>query len=149
MRKHSVWKRYSLQITEMRRSGYTLREIGDSVGVTRERIRQLLQQHHVNVDILLLSEKRMAKVIGCPVGRIVKLREQGIINSRNHGKRSHYYDTGELEKAKLALQRHCLHCGQPLTMNYIGKYCYKCRVGLRGRNYPFLSQQGRRTQQED
>jgi hypothetical protein len=106
MRNNSVWALHSSKIIEMRRSGYTLREIGESVGVSRERIRQLLQENHVSVDIMLLSEKRMAKIIGCPFHQIAKLRKQDIIKPRNHGKFHHHYDYQmvDLEKLKLALQ---------------------------------------------
>ena len=51
----------------MRQSGYTLQEIGDYAGVTRERVRQLLFKHCGNIEILMLAEKRVAEEIDYPL----------------------------------------------------------------------------------
>ena len=95
-----------MQIVKMRRSGYTLQEIGDYVGVTRERVRQMLQEHQAKTEAVLLIETKVAKLIGCSTDRLKRLRRQGIVNPMHRGKRFHCYDRAELEKVKLALQRH-------------------------------------------
>ena len=90
MKKPPVWESHGLQIVEMRRSGYTLQEIGDYVGVTRERVRQILQEHHVKAEVGLLVETDAAKVLGCSIDRLRKLRKQGILNPMHRGKCFHY-----------------------------------------------------------
>ena len=105
----SAWEVHSSRIVEMRRSGYTLQEIGDIVGVTRERVRQLLDEHCGKIETPLLSERKVADEIGCSIWRLKKLRRQGILQPRHRGKYLYYYDRGELEEVKLAVQRHCLH----------------------------------------
>ncbi len=107
MGKPSVWELRIPQMVEMRRSGYTLQEIGDCFGVTRERIRQILQENCGKIEIPLLTETMVAKEIGCPIGRLRKLRIQGLVKPRHRRKNLHYYDKGELENVKLALRKHC------------------------------------------
>ena len=127
MGNQTTWKSYDLKIVQMRQSGYTLQEIGDYAGVTRERIRQLLLKHCGNIEMSLLKESVLAREIGCPVWRLRKLRIQGILEARYRGKRFHCYDKGELEKVTLALQRYCQQCGKLIETNHFRKYCPQCR----------------------
>ncbi len=127
MEKQPVWKSYNLQILQMRQSGYTLQEIGDYTGVTRERVRQLLLKHCGNIEMPLLKESGVAKETGCSIWRLKRLRKQGILKPRHRGKFFHYYDKSELEKVKLALQGHCLQCGELMVTNHVRKYCSECR----------------------
>lgn len=46
MTKSPVWEIYNGQIKELRNQGLTLQAIGNQVGVTRERIRQILNEHY-------------------------------------------------------------------------------------------------------
>ena len=78
MKKVSIWELHGLRIVEMRRWGYTLEEIGDSIGVTRERVRQVLLEHSGRIETLLLAEAELAKEIGCSIWQVVSLRKQGI-----------------------------------------------------------------------
>ena len=89
----------------MRQSSYTPQEIGDHLGVTRERIRQILQGNCGNIEIPLLCEKRVAEELGCTPWRLSKLRKQGILNSLRRGKYFHYYRMDDLGKIKLLLQK--------------------------------------------
>jgi len=139
----SVWEVYNGEIATMRRQGQTLQEIGDQVGVTRERIRQILCEHYGKVEILILNETRLAKILGCRVSRLEKLRQEGIINPKRHGY-FWYYDRNEAEKTMLALQRWCQHCGEPLAINHQGKYCPKCQKEYQRYGYPFLSDDAKR-----
>jgi len=120
-----------LQMVEMRRSGYTLQKIGDHVGVSRERVRQILEEHHVKPESQLLTESKVAKVIGCSIYRLRRVRKQGRLNPLHRGNPYHYYDKADLEKVKLALQRHCPRCGELLPMVHVGKYCSRCQNGNR------------------
>ena len=148
MKKSSVWKSHNLKIIQMRQSGYTLQESGDSIGITRERVRQIISEQYGKIEIPLLTESRMAKEIGCPVWRLARLRRQGVLNPRPRGKYLHYYDRSELEKLKLALKRYCPHCGEPLAMNLIGRYCPKCQRDHDRRKNQVLTQRKRKTLQK-
>ena len=127
MKKVLIWELHGLRIVEMRRSGYTLQEIGDSIGVTRERVRQVLQERCGRIEKLFLTESEVASEIGCSIWRVVNLRKRGILKPCRRGNSLNYYDRGELENIRLAIQRYCLNCGEPLPINHIGKYCANCK----------------------
>lgn len=140
----SVWEAYNGQLADMRRSGASLRQIGNITGVTRERIRQILKRHYGKIQVPFLTEKRAARIIGCGDWRFKKLREQGLLKPKHMGRRW-LYDRDELEKAMLLLQRVCTHCGKPIPIVARGyKYCMKCSEDYRRNYYPFLDDDGKR-----
>ena len=148
MKRPPVWESHKLQIVEMRRSGYTLQKIGDCVGVSRERVRQILKEHHVKPESGLLNEAEVARTIGCSIDRLRRLRQQGMLNQVHRGNSFHYYAKAELEKVKLALQRHCPGCGELLPMVHVGGYCSRCQSANRVYQHPFPGQDRRRTPRE-
>jgi len=128
-------------IPDMRRQGYTLQAIGDEIGVTRERVRQILNRYYPGTQPQVLREYQVAKVIGCSPDALRKLRTAGKINPMPRGK--HYlYDRNEIEKAYLAVLKACPHCGS----TYIGSYirCAKCRAEYKRYQYPFFSEEQKR-----
>ena len=102
--KPSLWELHKSEIIEMRQSGYTLQEIGDYLGVTRERVRQMLQEHCGKIEIPLLVEEMVAKELGCPQWRLRVLRKRGVLNPINRGKHLHYYHVAEIDKIRSALE---------------------------------------------
>lgn len=143
-RKLPAWETYNGQIADMRRQGHTLQEIGNTVGVTRERVRQILTEHYGRVEISLFKEAGAAKIIGCSAERLKKLRENGVVVPTRSGKWFWLYSRGEMEKAMLALQRNCEHCGAPLPIKNIGKRCPKCKADYVRNTYPFKNDEGKR-----
>ncbi len=142
-----VWETYSRQIANMRQQGYTLQEISDTVGVTRERIRQILWKHYRGIEPLLVPEQKVARIIGCSTFTLQKLRKSGVINPR-HSNYFYLYSRDDIEKATLVLQRSCPHCGKTLPMKHLGKHCSECKAESRRYNYPFLSDDARRRANE-
>ena len=136
MGKQSVWKLYDSRIIQMRQSGYTLQEIGDYAGVTRERVRQLLLKRCGKFEMPVLTENRVAREIGYPIWQVTKLRKQGILKPKHRGKHMHCYDMSELEGIKLALRRYCPQCGDLIVMKSVRKYCPECREKRRQATTP-------------
>lgn len=142
--KPTVWQVYNGEIFSLRRGGHTLQQIGDRVGVTRERIRQILNEHYGKVEILLLTETKVAEIIGCRTALLFRLREQGLIHPTRIG---HYfrYSHDDIETAMLALQRSCKHCGESIPLKVKTRvYCPECSKEQVRYNYPFLSEEGKR-----
>lgn len=145
--KLSVWETYNDQIADMRRQGHTLQVIGSTIGVTRERVRQIIKEHYGEIKRNLLTEPNVARIIGCSVTRLQNLRRSGVINPiRYEG--FHFYDRSETEKAMLVLQRNCKHCRIPLPIQNISKYCSRCQAEYRRYAYPFLSDEARKKANE-
>lgn len=138
----TIFETYNGVIAQMRRSGSTLAEIGNAVGVTRERIRQILNQYYPGTQMSCLKESQLAKVIGCHPKRLIKLRQQGILKPR-HTSGLYLYDKDEVEKAMLAIQKLCIHCGEPVP-KYNQVYCAVCSAEQRRNPYKFRSEEGKK-----
>lgn len=140
----AVLETYNGEIANMRRQGYTLQAIGDTVGVSRERIRQILFKYYPGVKMSLLPENQMAKVIGCLPDRLTKLRTSGMVNPKHLGK-FYLYSTEDMGEAMLALQRNCSHCGAHLPLKGNSrKYCPECSRESRRYHYPFMSEEAKK-----
>lgn len=146
--KPTVWQVYNGEIVSLRREGHTLQQIGDHVGVTRERIRQILNEHYGKVEILLLPEIKVAKLIGCTSNRLEQLRDRGLIHPARIGY-YYRYSRDDIEMAMLALQRWCKHCGKVLPLKRkTRQYCPECSKEQIRYNYPFRSEDGKRKHSE-
>jgi len=113
-----VWDLYNGQVKEFRSQGYTLQAIGDKFGVTRERIRQILNEHYGNTRRGLITRESLAKFLKCSATTLGKMEKQGILKPTHRG-RLHLYNRDEAEKATLRTVHH-------LIMPYIEKICEEC-----------------------
>lgn len=159
--KPPVWGTYNGQVKTLRSQGLTLQAIGNRVGVTRERVRQILKKHYGTTKIPgLIYRDRLSKLLGCSADWLAGLEKQGGLNPIHIGK--HYlYDRDEAEKAMLAVQKErqkeywitlvCPECGKVFERErrYI---IYRTRKGQKhwfcsrqclgkfvGRNYGFTA----------
>lgn len=138
----TIFETYNGVIAQMRRSGSTLAEIGNVVGVSRERIRQILNQYYGGTHMACLTENKLAEVIGCYVNRLVELRQKGILRPR-HTSSLYIYDQREAEKAMLAIQKFCIHCGEPVP-KYNSSYCNVCSTEQRRKPWKFRSEESKK-----
>ena len=131
-----VVETYDGEIAVLRKDGYSLQSIGDVIGVTRERVRQVLNQYYGGTKIPLLTELQVAKICGCSIPQVVKVRKQGKVSPKIRGGRR-YYDSNAIEELFLALQKNCAMCGRPMKSRT--KYCVKCSIDYKRNIWPFLS----------
>ena len=134
MERLPVWVTHGQQIVEMRKAGCTLREIGDTVGVSYERVRQILNKKSSNDSASLLSENKVIKFIGCSPALFIRRRMAGLIKPSMSYGRINLYDNHQLDEIKAAIQRYCKNCGQPLPIVYRGTYCLGCRSARNNKN---------------
>ncbi len=113
------------KVWEMRQAGLTLQQIGDIVGVTRERVRQILQKNFGTTRVRSLPcEWEAAKILGCAYSTLRDVRERGLLHPIRVGLFIRYSEE-ELKKADSILKKKCAHCGHIFLGN--GKYCPDCR----------------------
>ena len=137
----NTWNLYNGQLMDMRQSGLTLQAIGDKVGRTRERVRQVLKEHYRTTKIRgLIAREPLAARLGCSYQRLEDLEKLGIIKSLHSGW-FYLYDKIEAEKARLALIRFCEHCGKPLPLKDATKLCPECQQERKRYAYPFFSEE--------
>lgn len=102
-KEQTVWEIYNGQVKSLRNRGLTLQAIGDRVGVTRERIRQILEEHYGTTEISgFITRERLARLIGCSSSYLVSLEKRGVLNPIYRGS-AYLYDREESEKAALAV----------------------------------------------
>ena len=71
-----VVETFNGEISALRRDGYSLQSIGDVIGVTRKRVRQILNEYYSGTAIPLLAESQVAKLCGCSYMTIRKLQSR-------------------------------------------------------------------------
>lgn len=132
----STWQTYNGTLAKMKRSGMTLQQIGDRVGITRERVRQILKYRFGEVHSAYITEAAVGRVVGSTY-RITELRKRGLVNPK---RLSYWYLYGpeEVAKALKLLDRFCI-CGVRLATKGYQKYCLECRKKKRRCNYQYLS----------
>lgn len=86
MKTVGVYQIYDGLIYDRRQQGASLAQIGEEVGVTRERVRQLLNQHYGSTKIhSFLTTPELARLCNTTSDLIHTLHKWGILNSVNNG----------------------------------------------------------------
>jgi len=116
----SVREVYNGQIAVWREQGYTLQQIGDRVGVTRERVRQIINQFYAGTFPRFPNLESVSKLLGCSRDRLLRLRKEGISTPERIGGQWRY-SPEDIEIIMLALHKNCPVCGKPVPVNR--KYC--------------------------
>jgi len=124
----STWDVYNGQIHDLRQEGASLQRIGDEVGRSRERVRQILKEHYGNTEIRgFITTKELAKRAGCPINFIYKLVENGLIKSTTSPKKHLLWKLKIVPSVIEIIEkerRHCEVCGERITF---GKRCEEHR----------------------
>lgn len=136
---------YDGLIADMRRDGYTLRAIGEKIGVTGERVRQILWEFYPEAKSLPVSEGQLAKSIGCSRVYLTKRRELGMFHPLKVSGSLILYSRDECEKAMLACLKKCPHCGE-VHNRFSLKYCFTCAAERIRSGWSFRSERGRQVQ---
>lgn len=103
-----IWKIYGPQLIEERRKGKTLEQLGAEFGgVSRERVRRVLQKYHGTTEVLLPTEKDAAWIIGISHTHLRHLRKEGIVEPQQYGVRR-WYSRQDVRRVKEYLQEHCI-----------------------------------------
>ena len=137
----SVHEVYNGQIAVWREQGYTLQQIGDRVGVTRERVRQILNKFYADIFPRFPNEESVSKLLGCPPYTLLRLRKEGIITPKRMG-RQWRYSPEDIEIIVLALHKNCPVCGKPVPANR--KYCCpECQIARWKNRYRHSSEEAK------
>lgn len=109
-------RKRSAKMVGMKEQGYTLQEIGSVYEITRERVRQRIDEYCEKIGLMkpdkrgsiqerlgLLSTTEAAKRIGCSYQRLTYYRKQGLVNAKCI-KGQWFYNEVETVKAGLVFQ---------------------------------------------
>ncbi len=135
-----VFQIYNGQILEMRREGRTLQMIGDTIGVTRERIRQVLNKYYGGTDMPFLTIRELAQRVGYSEHTVYRLTRAGILNPKRVGW-LYLFGKEDIKKAIAAMS--CKHCGAP-RVKRSRLYCAACSLERRRYPYPFMNDEAKR-----
>ena len=111
-------------IYDMRQNGASLQQIGDRIGVTRERIRQILTKEHGSTKITnFLSTLELARSVSCSIEYIYRLSKASVIQPAANNHRPLW---GVDSIKKIFAIKTCPICGKP-TSYHREKFCsQKC-----------------------
>jgi len=120
----AAWELYNGQINDLRQKGATLQQIGDKIGRSRERVRQILVEHYGDTKIEnLITTRELCKLAGCERNSIQRLLKKDLIVPAIVDKKRYLWN---LETVSLAIKfknegsRRCEICGKPII---VGKRC--------------------------
>jgi len=126
----TCWKVYGNYIKQRRDAGASLKEIGDDVGRTKQRIHEILVKHYGTADSEgTLNTSQLLGQVGCSVATLHKLRKEGVIPQVSRGR----WKPGTLD---IILElRKCKICGKPVS-KHRRTYCSEaCKV--EGQKYKY------------
>ena len=128
------------EIVKLRQLGYTLQDIGNIGGVSRQAISLRLKRYSTSIPIW---ETEASRIVGCTTDYLIRLRSLGLITPRKIG-RHWVYSLEDIKKAQLSTQRTCPNCGTEFVMSGSAKYCSKCSTKRKKYEYPFLSSEAKK-----
>lgn len=121
MPKLTAWDTYNGYIADKRKAGATLEEIGKEVGVTRERVRQILMEHYGTTKMTpFLTSEQLSQLVNLTRDTITEYRRRGIIKPVNSSPRRPLYGMDALKA--ISDHRRCRICGEPI----LTKCCAYC-----------------------
>jgi len=128
---NSIWSRHGDEIKQLRDQGYTLQQLADKFGCTKERMRQLLKKYRGTTKVPMLSEHTAVKALRCDGKALRELRAEGLLNPIRINNFV-YYTEEEIEKARKLLEKYCKACGKPVSRKKT--LCSEC-FKEHGRNF--------------
>ncbi len=127
---HTRWEVYGSYLKQRRDAGASLKEIGDEVGCTKQRIHQILVKHYGTADSEgTLSTSQLKEQVGCLVSTLFYLHKKGVISQVSRGR-------WKPETLDIILElRKCKICGKPVG-KHRSTYCSAtCKV--EGQKYKY------------
>jgi len=134
-------------VIAMRESGASLEQIAETIGRTKERVRQILVQQTGSTRHAYLSTQQLYQIVGLPRNRIIELYKDGIITPKTEWKTgNHHYllwssDVAEKINNYYNVHRLCKICEQPLGKGrwvYCSDNCYR-----EGQKYKYKSDEAK------
>jgi len=106
---NTCWEVYGGYLKQHRDAGSSLRQIGNEVGRSKQRIHEILVKHYGTADSEgTLSTSQLLEQVGCSVYTLRNLRKEGIISQVSKGR-------WKPETLDIILElRKCKMCGKPV-----------------------------------
>ncbi len=125
----SIWELYGGKIYDMRQAGDTLQEIGDGLGITRERVRQILVEHYGDTRFKqFLATGELAQLAGVSRKHVDYLANRGIIQPVGASSTKRLWDMEALRVVLSHRERQtCRICGRPLPNDQVSYCSPACR----------------------
>ncbi|MBN1367335.1 MAG: hypothetical protein JW967_05370 [Dehalococcoidales bacterium] len=140
-------------IIAMRESGASLEQIAETIGRTKERVRQILVKNIGTTRHNLLSTQQLYRQLGLPRTRVVELYKDGIITPKAEWKTgNHHYllwspNVAEIVTNYYNKNRLCKMCLKPLGKGrwvFCSDECYR-----EGQKYKYKSGEAKRRHLEN
>ena len=107
-----------------RSKGKSLRQLGQMVGISHERVRQLLGKYEQS-QVTLITEYKVATNLGYPVAWLTQLRKNGIIKPIKRGFWLYSEEQARQIPPLISETRKCEQCGKPRP-HMSHRFCMEC-----------------------
>jgi len=137
----TCWEVYGGYLKQRRDAGASLKEIGDEVGRTKQRIHKILVKHYGTADSEgTLSTSQLLEQVGCSVTTLYNLRNEGVISQVSLGR-------WKPETLDIILElRKCKICGKPIGQHRRTYCSAACEV--EGQKYKYWPEWRKKVQCE-
>ncbi len=137
----TCWEVYDGYLKQRRDAGASLKEIGDAVGRTKQRIHQILVKHYGTADSDgTLSTSQLLEQVGCSSYILYNLRKEGIISQVSSGR-------WKPETLDIILElRKCKMCGKPVG-KHRSTYC-SATCEVEGKKYKYWPEWRKKVRRE-
>jgi len=137
----TCWEVYGGYLKQLRDAGASLRQIGNEVGRSKQRIHQILVKHYGTADSEgALSTSQLLEQVGCSWGTLYNLRKEGIISQVSPGR-------WKPETLDIIIELHkCKMCGKPVG-KHRRTYC-SAACEVEGQKYKYWPEWRKKVQRE-
>ncbi len=123
----NMWDTYGVYIIRRRVAGATLAEIGGDLGISKQRVGQMLAEHCGATDLTtLFTARRVASMVGLSVDRINAYRRAGLIAPANASRARPLYGPDAVEGA--LTRRRCQTCGELVPTGRVASCSPECQT---------------------
>jgi len=104
---NGVWQAHGEEIKQLVGQGVSMAEIGRRFGVSRERIRKVLERHNLPTRAPMLNQRQAEALLGCCENFLTGLERKGLISPIHSGlkKGPVYYPEGEITKIRAIMDK--------------------------------------------
>lgn len=107
---------------DMKQEGHTLQQIGDRFGVSRERVRQMLDTYSFIPH--LLTRRQVEKLLKVSCHTLSDREKKGVLHPIRKGNSFYFYRMEDISEIRELVTKRCIGCG--MVIPRLNTWCHGC-----------------------